>query len=141
MATVLLKTEPDDYSYDDLAREKRTAWTGVTNPTALMHMRSARKGDEALIYHTGNEKAIVGLASIVTDAYEDPDKPGTTAKGDTKFPLFEIKPLKKAKTPATLAAIKSDKRFADFELVTMSRLGVMPVPPKLDKALRQMAGL
>lgn len=141
MTTFLLKTEPDDYSYDDLVRDKRTSWTGVTAPGALSHMRSVRKGDEAFIYHTGDEKCLVGLAQIVTDAYEDPDKPGTTAKGDTKFPLFDIKPLRKAKTPVTLSEIKADDRFRDFELVTISRLGVMPVPAKLDKILRGMAGL
>jgi predicted RNA-binding protein with PUA-like domain len=141
MATFLLKTEPDDYSYDDLVRDKKSSWTGVTSPGALLHMRAVRKGDEAFIYHTGNEKAIVGLAQITTDAYEDPKKPGLTAKGDTKFPIFDVKPLRRARTPVTLATIKADKRFADFELVTISRLGVMPVPPRLDKLIRQLARL
>lgn len=141
MTTYLLKTEPDDYSYDDLVRDKRTEWDGVTAPAALKHMRDVKKGDEAFIYHTGDERRIVGLAKVVTDAYEDPNKPGETAKGETKFPLFDVKPLKRAKTQVTLADIKADKRFADFPLVTIGRLSVMPVPPKLDAALRTMAGL
>jgi len=141
MTTFLLKTEPDDYSYDDLARDRKTEWDGVTAPAACKHIRSAKKGDEAFIYHTGNERCIVGLAKIVTDPYEDPKKPGTTAKGDTKFPIFDIKPLKRAKTQVTLAEIKADGRFDDFALTREPRLSVMPVPAELDKALRDMAGL
>lgn len=141
MTTYLLKTEPDDYSYDDLVRDKREPWDGVRNPTAQMHMRRVRKGDEAFIYHTGKQRAIVGLAKILTDAYEDPDEPGLNAKGEMKAPLFDIAPLRAAKTPVTLATIKADERFKDFDLVRLGRLSVMPVPAKLDKLLRRMAGL
>lgn len=141
MATYLCKTEPGDYSYDDLEREKRTIWDGVANPTANIHIRKIRKGDEILIYHTGNDKAVVGLAKAVSDPYPDPERPEQTAKGETKYPVFDIEPVKRAKTPATLKDIKADERFAEFELVTMGRLSVMPVPKKLDTALRKMAGL
>lgn len=141
MATYLLKTEPDEYSYDDLVRDKREPWTGVTNPTARIHMRAVRKGDEAFIYHTGKERAIVGLARILTDAYEDPGDPGLNGKGEMKAPLFDVSPLKRAKAPVTLAEIKADERFKDFDLVRITRLSVMVVPPKLDRILRQMAGL
>ena len=141
MATFLLKTEPDNYSYDDLVRDKRTHWDGVRNPTALMHMRSVKKGDEAYIYHTGKERRIAGIARVVSDVYEDPDNPGLTSKGDLKGPLFDIAPVQASTKEVTLADIKADDRFKDFDLVRLSRLSAMPVPPKLDKLLRKMAGL
>jgi predicted RNA-binding protein with PUA-like domain len=141
MATYLIKTEPDDYSYEDLKRDKRTHWDGVTNPAAQKNMRAIKKGDDALFYHTGKEKRIVGLARVVKGAYPDPRKPGETASGEPKFVLFDIAPAAEAKTPATLADIKADDRFADFALVRQGRLSVMPVPPNLDKTLRKMSGL
>ena len=142
MTTWLLKTEPDDYSYTDLIRDKRTEWDGVANPAAQKHMRDIKKGDEAFIYHTGAERAIAGIAKVVRGAYEDPAHEGVrTAAGDVKFTLFDVAPGKAAKTPGTLAEIKADPAFKDFDLVRQSRLSVMPVPPKLDAKLRKMAGL
>jgi predicted RNA-binding protein with PUA-like domain len=141
MATFLLKTEPTTWSYDDLVREKGTVWDGVTNNAALIHIRAARKGDEAFIYHTGDEKQIVGLARIASNPYEDPANPGRNARGEPKLAVFDLKPLRKARTPVTLARLRADNRFADFALIRQSRLSVMPVPEKLDRILRQMAGL
>ena len=141
MATFLIKTEPDDYAYDDLVRDKRTAWTGVTNPAAQKHMRSIAKGDEVLIYHTGKEKRIAGLGKVVKAAYPDPDKPQTLASGEPKFVLFDITPVKKSTKDCTLADVKADARFEGFALVRESRLSVMPVPANLNKILRKMAGL
>ncbi len=141
MATFLLKTEPENYSFDDLLRDRRTHWNGVRNPTALMHMRQVRRGDEALIYHTGKEKRVAGLARVVSQVREDPENPGLTAKGELKGPLFDLEPIKAATTPCTLADIKGDDRFKDFDLVRLSRLSAMPVPPKLDRIIRKMAGL
>ena len=141
MPTYLCKTEPDDYSYDDLVRDGSTIWDGVKNPTANQHIRKIKPGDAILIYHTGKEKAIAGLAHATSAAYPDPENPGETAAGETKFPVFDIEPVKAAKTPAKLADVKADERFAEFPLVTMGRLSVMPVPAKLDKILRKMAGL
>jgi len=141
MATFLLKTEPSEYSFDDLTREKRCVWSGVTNNTALLHLRTMRKGDEAFIYHTGDEKAIVGLAQVVRSAYEDPGQPGLNPKGEPKFAVVDLKPLRRARTPVTLAAIKADPRFAAFPLVTQTRLSVMPVPGSIEAALRKLAGL
>lgn len=141
MATFLIKTEPGDYSYDDLARDKKSAWTGVTNPAAQKHMRSIKKGDDLLFYHTGSEKRIAGLAACVKGAYPDPAKPGETAAGDPKFVLFDLAPVKAATKSCTLADVKADAKFEGFALVREPRLSVMPVPAAIDKALRKMAGL
>ncbi len=141
MAVYLLKTEPGDYSYDDLVRDRKTHWDGVANPAAQMAMRGMQKGDEAFIYHTGNEKRIAGLAKVVEGAYPDPEHPGLTAKGDPKRVLVDLAPVKAAAGDATLSAIKADECFADFALVKQSRLSAMEVPPKLAAALKKMAGL
>ncbi|MBN8597502.1 MAG: EVE domain-containing protein [Planctomycetes bacterium] len=141
MATFLLKTEPGEYSFADLQRDGATTWTGITNPAALKALREARKGDEAFIYHTGSEKAIVGLAKIERDAYPDPKKPGNTALGETKFPVIDLKALKPVKVPVTLEAVKSDRRFATLGLVKQTRLSAMIVPPDLVLALKKLAGL
>lgn len=141
MATYLFKTEPSEFSFTDLQREKKARWDGITNAQAINFLREAKKGDEVLIYHTGDDKAIVGLAEITAAPYPDPAQPGLDGQGRPKLVVVDIKPVKAAKTPATLAAVKADKRFAEFLLVTHSRLSVMPVPPALDKLLRAMAGL
>jgi len=140
MTTYLIKTEPDVYSYDDLVRDKRTHWNGVTNPAAQKFMRQIAKGDDCFFYHTGNAKCVAGLAKVVRGAYEDPTKPGKLASGETKFSLFDIAPAKAAKTPLTLAAIKADPRFEGFELIRQSRLSVLPVPAKMDALIRKLCG-
>ena len=142
MATFLLKAEPEEFSFADLVRERRAAWDGVMNPTACLHLRQARLGDEALIYHTGTERAIVGLARIVSDPYADPvHGEARTGAGELKYPVVDVEPIAPVKTPVTLAQIKGDARFAEFALVKQSRLGVMPVPDDLDRVLRALAGL
>lgn len=141
MAMYLLKTEPGTYSFDDLVRDKSTTWDGVSNAAALIWIRAMKKGDEAFVYHTGDEKAIVGTAVVARGAYEDPKHPGVNAKGEPKLAVVDLKPGKRAKTPVTLAVIKADKRFAKFPLVTIGRLSVMPVEPEIERLLRQMAGL
>jgi predicted RNA-binding protein with PUA-like domain len=141
MPTYLLKTEPTDYAYDDLVHDKETVWDGVANNAALIHLRAMQKGDEALIYHTGNEKRIAGLATVTKSAYEDPNNPGQTRDGAPKFAVVDLKPLKAATETVTLADIKADPRFKDFDLVRQGRLSAMPVPAQLDEALRAMAGL
>jgi predicted RNA-binding protein with PUA-like domain len=141
MATFLLKTEPGSFSYADLVRDGKAVWDGVTSNAALAHLRSMRKGDEALIYHTGDEKTVVGLAVIASDPYEDPSNPGLTAKGEPKFAVVDLTPKRAAKAPLSLAAVKADSRFKDFPLVTQGRLSVMPVPPALDKVIRSLTGL
>lgn len=141
MATYLLKTEPDEFAYADLVRLGRDAWDGVKNPAAQMHMRAMKRGDRALIYHTGNERRIAGLARVVKGAYPDPDHPGETAAGDPKRVLVDLTPAAEATRDCTLADIKADERFEGFDLVRIPRLSVMPVPAELDAALRTMAGL
>ena len=141
MPTFLVKTEPSDYSFADLVKDKKAVWSGVSNAAALGHLRSIRKGDEVFVYHTGDEKAIVGLAQSLSDPYEDPKQPGKTPDGKPKFAVVDLKPLRAAKTPVTLAQVKADKRFKEFGLVKIGRLSVMPVPPDLDKLLRTMTGL
>lgn len=140
MATFLFKTEPGEYSFADLVREKRCTWSGVSSPAALKHLRTVKKGDEILIYHTGEEKAVVGLAKAVSAPYEDPKAPGKNDNGQPKMAVVDMSPVKRAKTPVTLSAVKADSRFAEFALVKQGRLSVMPVPPSLDAALRKMAG-
>jgi predicted RNA-binding protein with PUA-like domain len=133
MAFWLMKTEPSEFSYSDLEREKRAVWDGVTNNTALIHIRAMRKGDRALIYHSGGEKSLVGLADIVSDPYPDPKV------GDAKVVVVEIAPAGRLSRPVTLGAVKKEKEFASFELIRISRLSVMPVPPALWKKLLAMA--
>ncbi len=118
----LLKTEPSVYSYDDLERDKKTVWDGVGHPKALMNIRDSQKGDMLFIYHTGDEKQIVGIAETVSDPYSDP-------KSDNpRMAVFDIKPVRKLKKPVTLVQIKADKKFSEFRLVKESRLSVVPVP-------------
>jgi predicted RNA-binding protein with PUA-like domain len=117
----LVKEEPTHYSFDDLIRDGGTAWTGVRNPLAQKHLRSIRKGERVFFYHTGNEKAVVGIAKAACEPYPDPaDKTG-------KLYAIDLVPVRKMKSPVTLAAVKADKAFASFPLVRLSRLSVMPV--------------
>lgn len=117
----LFKEEPGNYSYDELVRDGKTTWTGVRNPLAQKHLRSVAKGDRIFFYHTGNEKSVVGVMKALAPAYPDPaDKSG-------KLYAVDVAPVKKLSQPVTLASIKADKFFANFALVRMSRLSVMPV--------------
>lgn len=102
MAYWLLKTEPDSYSYSDLAIEGSTVWDGVNNPLALKHLRTMVIGDLALIYHTGKERQVVGIAEIVSQPYADP------ALNDAKRTVVDVRAIQKVKQPVTLAQIKQD---------------------------------
>jgi predicted RNA-binding protein with PUA-like domain len=128
----LLKTEPGEYSYDDLVRDQRTVWSGVRNAQALQHIRHMRKGDGAFVYHTGDEKQIVGTAEIASDPYPDPQQ------GDPKRVVVDLKPKSRLARPVPLATLKADSRFKDFALVRISRLSVMPVAKPLWGALMSM---
>jgi predicted RNA-binding protein with PUA-like domain len=129
MQRFLLKTEPSEYSFDDLLRDTRTVWTGVSNPTALIHIRTMKQDDEAFVYHTGSEKCIVGIAVIASDPYPDP------SSENTKLAVFELRPLRRLENAVPLSLIKQKKEFNAFPLVTNSRLSVMPVAEKEWKAI------
>ena len=117
----LFKEEPTHYSYDELVKDKKTMWSGVKNPLAQKHLRSVRKGDRIFYYHTGDEKAVVGICKALGDAYADPgDKSG-------KGSVVDVAPVQKLGRPVTLAEIKADSSFRDFPLVRISRLSVMPL--------------
>ena len=121
MAYWLLKTEPETYSFADLENEGTTRWEGVSNNLALKHLRTIKKDDFAFIYHTGKEKAVVGIAEAVKGPYPDP------SGNDPKHVVVDIKVKQRLQRAVTLAELKSDKSFASFELVRMPRLSVMPV--------------
>lgn len=141
MTTFLLKTEPGTYSFADLVRDKKTTWSGVANAAALIHLRSAKLGDQCFIYHTGDEKAIVGLANVASKPYEDPEQPGKTPTGEPKFAVIDLTPVKQARAPLPLAEMRTDARFKEFVLLKQSRLSVMPVPPAIEKLIRSRTGL
>lgn len=121
MARFLFKEEPTSYSYDAFAKDGRVTWTGVKNPLAQKHLRAVKKGDLVFYYHTGDEKAVVGIAKAAGDAYPDP------ADAAGKAHVVDLVPMKKLTQPVTLAAIKADNRFAKMPLTYMPRLSVMPV--------------
>src|SRR5262249_48224774 len=129
----LMKEEPTHYSFDDLVRDGRTSWTGVRNPLAQKNLQSTHKGDRVFFYHTGDVKAVVGIAKTVSGP--SPDAADTTGK----LSAVDLAPVKKLKTPVTLAAIKADKAFASFPLVRISRLSVMPVTDDEWKRIESMS--
>ncbi len=130
----ILKTEPTSYSYDQLAKDKSTVWDGVKNPVALKNIRSMKRGDQAFIYHTGNEKSIVGMARITSGPYPDPEQ------NDEKLVVVDLRAAGRVPTPVPLADIKAQKAFADLALVRQGRLSVVPVKETLWRKLMKMAG-
>lgn len=120
MARRLFKTEPSDYSFARLQKEGRTSWTGVKNALAIIHLRKIRKGDEIMIYHTGKEKSVVGIARAVTAA-------------------VDIAPVRALPKPVPLAAIRADATLKDLGLVRISRLSVMPVSEAQWNAILRLA--
>jgi len=130
----LLKTEPSVYSFDNLQADGKTVWDGVSSNAALKNIRAMQKGDQALIYHSGDEKAIVGFAEIASAPFADPKQK------DPKLVVVEIKAGKRLKRVVSLSEIKAEKSFADFPLVRIPRLSVMPVNQKQWDKLMKMAG-
>ena len=129
----LFKEEPEHYGFEALERDGQTLWSGVKNPLAQKHLRSVRRGDRIFYYHTGGEKAIVGIARAVEDPRNDPgDKTGRRV-------AVEIVPVEKLPRAVTLGEIKALKMFADFPLVRISRLSVMPVGDREWQAILKMA--
>ena len=131
----LFKEEPSSYSFDTFRNDGRTVWAGVKNPLARKHLRSVRKGDRIFYYHTGNQKAIVGVAKAAGDAYPDPkDKTG-------KAVVVDIVPERPLARPVTLAEIKASKAFVSFPLTRLPRLSVMPVTDAEWKEIERMSKL
>jgi predicted RNA-binding protein with PUA-like domain len=129
----LVKEEPENYSFDQFVADGKTVWSGVKNPVAQKNLRAMQKGDRVFFYHTGKEKAVIGTAKVSVAAYPDPkDKSG-------KLVVVELVPDKKLKRPVTLAEIKAAGRFADFPLVRIPRLSVMPVTEDQWDAIETMA--
>ena len=134
MAHWLIKSEPSAYSWDQLVKDKRTAWTGVRNFQAAANLKAMKTGDSCFFYHSGEGKEIVGIAEVVKTAYPDPtDKEG-------KSVAVDVKAVGPVKQPVTLAAIKADPKFKDFKLVRQSRLSVVPVSDEHYKLLMKMSG-
>ncbi|HUF35249.1 MAG TPA: EVE domain-containing protein [Gemmatimonadales bacterium] len=130
----ILKTEPSTYAFADLRREGRARWDGIANAVALKHLRSMRRGDRALVYHTGEEKRLVGLATVASDPYPDP------AGTDERAAVVDLEPDEPLARPVTLAEVKADPIFAELGLVRVPRLSVVPVPAPLWTRLLEMGG-
>jgi predicted RNA-binding protein with PUA-like domain len=121
MAAFLFKTEPTTYSWDDLVRERKTTWNGISNASALIHLRTVKPGDQVVIYHSGKDRAAVGLARAISGPYPDP------ALSDARRVVVDLEPDRALGRPVTLAAFKSDAVLRTTELVRFSRLSVMPL--------------
>jgi predicted RNA-binding protein with PUA-like domain len=135
MAYWLVKSEPETWSWDQHVKKGADQWTGVRNFQARTHLKNMKKGDKVFFYHTGDEKAVVGVSEVVKEAYPDPtDKEGA-------FVSVDLKAVEPLKTPVTLAAIKADKKFADMVLVKAARLSVQPVTSAEWSAIRKLGGL
>jgi predicted RNA-binding protein with PUA-like domain len=129
----LFKEEPTSYSFAQFEKDGGTSWAGVRNPLAQKHLRSVKKGDNVFYYHTGNEKAVVGIARATSDAYPDPkDKGG-------KLVVVDVAPVRALKRPVTLAEIKASPAFASFPLTRLPRLSVMPVTNAEWKEIERMS--
>lgn len=130
----LVKTEPTTYSYDDLERASTAVWDGVKNPVALRNLRAMHPGDQVFVYHTGDEKAVVGWATVVSAPYPDPKKK------DERLVVIDLKAHRRLPHAVTLAQIKSDKTFADLPIVRQGRLSVSPVTAPQWKRVLQLSG-
>lgn len=134
MSYWLVKSEPSAYSWDQLVRDKRTAWTGVRNYAARINLRAMKKGDEVLYYHSNEGVEIVGIAKIIKEAYQDP------TIDDDRWVAVDLKAVRKLKKPVTLDILKKDKRFANMDLVRLGRLSVQTVKVDEWNMIMEMAG-
>ena len=122
MASIwLFKTEPSSYAYDQLERDGKTVWDGVKNPVARKHIAAVKRGDQVLIYHTGDEKAVIGIAKALSDGYPDPQQT------DSKAAVVDLAPVARLTRPVTLAELKQRPSLKDFPLVRLPRRSAMPV--------------
>lgn len=130
----LVKTEPSTYAWADLTREKKTAWTGVKNATAQQNLRAMAKGDLVLVYHTGGEKAVIGIARVARGAYPDP------TAGSAKLNAVDLEPVRPLARPVALATLRKEAALARWDLLANSRLSVMPVPDAAWRKVESLAG-
>lgn len=133
MAYWLVKSEPSTYSFDQLIKDKQTTWDGVRNYAARNHLKSMKKGDEVLFYHSNEGLEIVGIAKVGKEAYPDPTTEGA-------WVVVDLKPHKRLKKPVPLTQIKADKRLSDMALVRLGRLSVQPVTDTEWKVIMELAG-
>jgi predicted RNA-binding protein with PUA-like domain len=129
----LFKTEPEDYSYDDLERDQRVMWSGLRNSVTLKNLREVRIGDQILIYHEGDENAVIGIAEALTDAFPDP------REDDASVVVVEIKPKRKFAQPVLLAEIRALDDLCDFDPARLPLLSVMPVSNAQWQAIQELS--
>ncbi len=134
MAYWLVKSEPFKYSWEQFEKDGQTFWDGVRNYAARNHLRSMKKGDQVLWYHSNEGLEIVGIAKVAREAYQDP----TTE--DEAWVAVDLKPFKKLKKPVGLVAVKNDKRLKDMALVRLGRLSVQPVTDEEWKVIMELSG-
>ena len=134
MANWLVKSEPGVYSYDDLVKDKKTSWDGVRNFAARLHLKSMKKNDPVMFYHSNEGMEIVGIAKVAKEFYQDP----TTT--DTNWVTVDLVPQKKLKKPVSLTQIKADKRLSNMALVRIGRLSVQPVTDEEWEIIMNLAG-
>ncbi len=135
MAYWLVKSEPFKYSWEQFEKDKQTFWDGVRNYAARNHLRSMKKGDEVLFYHSNEGLEIVGIAKVAKEAYQDP----TT--DETAWVVVDLKPYKKLKKPVSLDTIKKDKRLSNMALVRIARLSVQPVSDEEFQVIMELGGM
>lgn len=121
MARWLVKSEPETYSFADLVRDGRTVWDGVRNNAAALHLKAMRPGDQAFFYHSQSDKAVVGVAEVVREAFPDPRDPSG------RFVAVELEPVRSLARPVTLAEMKARSECAEMAMIRQSRLSVSPV--------------
>jgi predicted RNA-binding protein with PUA-like domain len=131
----LLKSEPATYSWDQMVKDQQTHWNGVRDHQAAFNLKAMRVGDHAFYYHSGEERAIVGLVEIVKEAYPDPSDP------EHRFVMVDVRAIGPTPRTVTLAAIKQEPKLADFKLVRQSRLSVVPVTAAEWNIVSKMAGI
>ena len=129
----LFKTEPSAYSFADLERDRHTVWDGVKNALALKHLAAVATGDEVLVYHTGEERAVVGIAKVVRGAYPDPKQK------DVRLVVVDLQPVKALARPVALGEMRANRELAGFDLLRLPRLSVMPVSAEQWAAIMEMA--
>lgn len=132
MAAYLLKTEPNEYSFEDLERDGQAEWDGVKNALAQQHLRSMRRGDRVFVYHTGRERRVVGTARVVRAPYPDPN--------DARLALVDLAPERRLGRPVPLDEIRREPAFADSPLVRIGRLSVVPLTREQERVILRLAG-